>query len=295
MLDVGRANLCGEPGRQREPVTYSQSAGPAPPVTPSPASVSERPTSAIVLIAVLSVLTLALAILGNGNIGLALAPALGFLVLYTIAKVPLRYPWLVYIALVMSLDTPAEPFASGEYNSPLRPIAVALSSQLKNVIPSGALVMSGLDLLIMGTLLVHAIRRAKASPLDRDGYVPTPLPLSVASWLCLVAVMLATVYGIATGGQFRWALWQIQRNMYLPLVFLLSQAVFPSPSNMRPYLKLLVAIACLRSVLAIWLRFDYPEVEYTSSHSDSMLFGTVTCFLLIRLLHGATRREKWLT
>jgi hypothetical protein len=239
--------------------------------------------------------TLALAVLTNGNVVAALAPAFAFLVVYTIVKLPLRYPWLVYMALVMSLDTPAEPFAAGEYRSSLRPIAVALSSQLKNVFPSGALVMSGLDLLIAFTLVVHAVRRAKGSTLDREGYQPTPLPLFIANWACLLAVLVATGWGLATGGAFRWALWQIQRNIYLPLMFLVSVAIFPGPANMRGYLRLLTALACLRSVIAIWLRFQYPEVEYTSSHSDSMLFGTVYCYLIIQLLHGATRRFKWLS
>lgn len=249
----------------------------------------------MVLIGLLGVSTLALAILTNGNIVAALAPAFGFLVLYTIVKVPLRYPWLIYIALVMTLDTPAEPFAEGEYKSPLRPIAVVLSSQLKNVFPSGALIMSGLDLLIVGTLLVHAIRRAKESPLDREDYVPMPLPLFVACWLCLLGVLIPTVYGLAMGGSSRFAIWQIQRNIYLPLVLMLAQAVFPSPGNMKVYLRILVVVACIRAAIAIWLRFDYPKVEYTTSHSDSMLFGTVSCYLLIRLLHGATKGQKWLS
>lgn len=272
-----------------------RSASRAPSVPAQGTATSDRGTGTVVLLAVLAVSTLAVAILTNGNIAATLAPAFAFLLVYTLVKLPLRYPWLVYIALVMTLDTPAEPFATGEYKSPLRPIAVALSSQLKNVFPSGALVMSGLDLFIVGSLLVHAIRRAKGSPLDREGFVPTPFPLFAVNWLCLVAVLIATVFGLATGGVFRFALWQIQRNIYLPLVFVVAQAVFPSPSNFKGYLRLLVGVACIRAFLAIWFRFDYPEVEYTTSHSDSMVFGTVTCFLLIRMLHGATKRETWLS
>ncbi|MES1187733.1 MAG: O-antigen ligase family protein [Myxococcales bacterium] len=256
---------------------------------------SQRPLTPLVLMGFLGVSTLALAVLTNGNVAASLAPVFGFLAVYTVTKLPLRYLWLLYTGLVMSLDTPAEPFAAGEYHSPLRPLAVVLSSQLKNVFPMGALVMSGLDLLIIGTLLVHAARRMRESPLDRDGYVPAPMPLFVANWACLVAVVLATLWGVATGGAFRFALWQIQRNIYLPLVFLIAQAVFPSPANMKPYMRLLIVVACVRSVLAIWLRFDYPEVEYTTSHSDSMVFAIVWCYLLIRLLHGATKREKWIT
>lgn len=255
-------------------------------------SANERPVAALLLMALLAAATLGMAVLTNGNIAGALAPVFGFLFIYAVVKMPLRYLWLVYIALVMTLDSPTEPFASGHYYSPFHPVAVALSAQLKLVVPISALVVSGLDLLIMGTLLLHVVRRIQESPLDREGYVAMPLPLVIAAWLCLGGVVFATVWGLATGGAFRFALWQIQRNIYLPIVLLLGHAIFPGPAQLKPYMRLLIVVACIRSVIAIMLRFDYPEAEYTTSHADSMLFATVTCYQLLRLLHGTSRREK---
>jgi hypothetical protein len=251
--------------------------------------------SAVLLAAVLGVVTLAAIVFSNGNIAVALAPTFAFLFVYAIGRLPLRALWLGYIALVLVLDSPVEGFASDHYHSPFRPLAIILSAQLKTVIPIGALVMSGLDLMIVSTLLLHTLRRFKESRLDRDGYVPTPLPLFVANWLCLLGIVWVTIWGLGNGGNARFVQWQIQRNIYLPLVMMVAHWVFPGPAQMKPFMRLLTIVACIRSVIAIWLRFGFPEAEYTTSHSDSVIFAIVYCFLLLRVFHGATRREKWST
>jgi hypothetical protein len=264
-------------------------------VTQAPQREASRwPLSAVLLATLLGAATLGAAVLGNGNIAVAFAPAFAFLLLYALGKLPLRVLWFGYIALVLLLDSPVEPFAENKYHSPFRPLAIILSAQLKTVIPVGALVMSGLDLMIVSTLILHTIRRLKESPLDRDGYEPTPLPMFVVNWLCLLGIIWVTVWGIGNGGNVRFVQWQIQRNIYLPIVMMVAHWVFPGPAQMKPFMQMLTVIACVRSVIAIWLRFGYPEAEYTTAHSDSVIFAIVFCFLLLRLLHGgATRGEKW--
>jgi hypothetical protein len=255
------------------------------------AAVAERPKGPLILVAVLATLTLLLTIVSNGNVGAALAPTFAFLIVYVFLKVPLRYPWLVYVALVMSLDNPAEPFAAGEYRSPFHTLAVALSGQLKNVIPVGALIISGLDVFLLVTFVLQGVRRARRSTLDRVGYLPTPFPLMLACWLAMGGIALAAILGLATGGSSRFVIWQIQRNIYLPLLILLLQAIFTSPNHFRAYFNVLIGVACVRAVIAIIIRHYWPDEEYTSSHSDSMVFGTVTCLLIARWTHQCTRRD----
>ena len=138
-----------------------------------------RPKGPFVLAGVLGLSTLAVAVLANGNIAIALAPALTFLLGYVLVKVPLRYPWYVYITLVLVLDTPAERFASGEYESPFYPLAVVLSGQIKNVIPVSALFMTGLDVMLVFTLVLHVVRRARNSAVPER---PRPA-LRTVSWV----------------------------------------------------------------------------------------------------------------
>lgn len=239
----------------------------------------------------LALSTLGAVLASNGKWVAAFIPTAAFLVAYTIGKVPLRYPALVVVFLVLTVDTPAEPFGSGKYESPFMPIAQVLMTQWKSFLPSGALVMTGMDVFLIGMLLVHGYRRAIGSTLDRVGFLPLPRPLIATAWLCVAGIMLALVVGLASGGTFRWAQWQVQRNIGLPLMLLVFQATFPSPDNYRPYLKVLIVAAHIRAVLAVILRFKFPHEEYVTSHSDSMLFATVTCMYLLRLILGATPRE----
>ncbi len=244
-------------------------------------------------VALLSLMTLAAIFVTNGNIVVGLAPSILVLVVYAVAKLPLRYPVMFIFAVIFTLDTPAEPFAGGKYQSPLHLVSELLTAQLKHVIPGSGLIITGLDLFIVGAFLLHGYRRATRSKLDRDDYTPTPIPLLVAAWVCLAGIAMAWLLGLATGGSFRFSLWQVQRNLYLPLMFLLFQAAFPSPRQFKPYFAMLIVIACLRSVMALWLREQFPLEEYATSHSDSMLFGTVTCLVVIRLMHGTNRRERF--
>jgi hypothetical protein len=241
----------------------------------------------------LALATLALAVFSDGNLVVTMLPTAAFLVAYVLLKVPLRYAALVYVALVMTLDNPIDRFAEGQYQSPLYSFGTLLTAPFNNVIPVNALVISGMDVFLLAIFLVHAVRRAKGSRLDREGFVAVPLPLVFAAWACLLAVFLAAAWGLSRGGSFRFLQWQVQRNIYLPLFFLLFQAIFPSAENYKSYLKLLLGVACFRAVLAVVLSRLFPEASYATSHADSMVFGTAFCLIVLRLLHGPSAREFW--
>lgn len=261
------------------------------PGTLAPEQPKRPPLKIVALIAVLFLASLGTAAVSNGRIVAAVAPTLAFLVVLVLWKIPLRYSMYTVIFLIMTVDTPAEPFASGLWKSPLQPIALFLMSQLKNMLPSGALVMTGFELFVWGVLLVNGWRRARGSLLDRDDYVPLPRPVIIGSWLYVSAMLLASVLGLAAGGQFRWLLWQVQRNVGLPVALFAFAAAFPSPRGYSTYMRLLAIAAHIRAVLAVVLRFKFPDVEYTTSHSDSMLFATVTCYYLCRVNAGVSRGE----
>ncbi len=257
------------------------------PATPAPKA-SKGP---LVLAVVLALTTLLVAILTNGNVAATLGPTAAFLVIYAIVKLPIRYTWFAYIWLVLSLDTPPEQFAGGKYKSPFYTVALLLTGQLKAVLGVSALVMTGLDIFLLSSFVLTSIRRAQGSRLDCDDYIRLPRPILFASWAALLGIVWATGLGLATGGAFRFAQWQIERNVYLPLVLLVVQAVFPGPKSFKPFTRVLIGAALVRAVIAILLRQQFPEEEYTSSHSDSMLFGTVTVLLVLRLADRPTKRD----
>jgi hypothetical protein len=72
---------------------------------------------------------------------------------------------------------------------------------------------------------------------------------------------------------------------------MLAGSILPSPKIYQSFARLLVIASCFKEVLAIVLRFKFPDVEYTTSHSDSMIFGTTTCMLLFNLYQRWDRRS----
>lgn len=252
----------------------------------SEAEVSLRPSvlapyRPLLLVLVLMLLTLGALIAGNGNIAVALAPSVGFVVLYALCKLPLRIPvfGLIIVGFMFQTDNGA---LAGHYQPGWLVIGQPLLQQLKHTIPVGALVFTGFDVALIFLFLLYAYRRATRSRIDwRDGEVAMPLPLMVAAWSVLAGCGVVFIWGLLNGGSFRFALWQIQALIRLPLVFLLLQFALPRPGAYRQLAVIILATACFRSLLAIYLRGRFPGEEYATSHSDSMSFAVATCILVI--------------
>jgi hypothetical protein len=193
------------------------------------------------------------------------------------------------------LEIPGDLFAGGQWKSPVAILGGILFDQLKHSLRLPGVILTGFDLVLVGLFALHAYRRATGSTIDRHGLVPIPFPILLGCWATLTACAFSFIWGMAHGGSFRFSLWQIQRVVYLPLVFLLLLASFPSPQIYKALAKILIAAALIRSLAAIYLRTLFPVDEYVTTHADSMMFATVTCFLVIRFLEERNRRSLgWL-
>ncbi len=244
------------------------------------------------LVGLLAVTSLALVVITSNPL-LGLVPTLGCGLVYGVCKLPLRIPMLVLFAGVFVLEIPGDMFAGGSWKSPFAIIGALLFGQLKTTLGIGALVITGFDLCMVGLFLLYAYRRATGNTIDRQGAVPVPMPLVWASWGVLAGCMFSWAWGMAHGGSFRFSLWQVQRIIYVPLVFLLMLVSFPNQQIHKAMAKIMIAAACIRAALAIYLRTLFPDYEYVTTHPDSMMFATVTCFLVIRFLEERSRRSFW--
>ncbi len=251
----------------------------------------ERAWGLWLLVCVLVVTTLALLVVANGNPAAALAPTLGFALIYGLCKLPLRVPVLVLFFSAFVLEIPSDIVANGKWKSPIAIVGALLFGQLKATLNVGALVFMGIDVVLILLFAIHAYRRATGNTIDRQGAVALPMPLLYAAWASLGACIFAFLWGMAHGGSFRFSLWQIQRVIYIPLVFMLMLASFPRAQIYHTLAKLLIVAACLRSVLAIYLRRLFPFDEYATTHPDSMLFAIASCILIIRFLEERNRRS----
>jgi hypothetical protein len=241
------------------------------------------------LLAGLSLATLAALIVGNGNPAVALAPVAGFLVVYALTRLPLRVPALILIACGFIFENPSDQLAEGKWESPVRIVGALLFAQLKHVIPVGALVITGFDVVLVLLAGIYVYRRSVRSTIDTRGAVSTPRPLVYAAWASLLGCAFSFVWGMAHGGVFRFSLWQIQRVIYVPLVFLLLQAAIPHAGYYKTIGRIIIGCACFRAALAIYIRGVVPEVDYATTHHDSMLFAVATFILLVSVLEVRSR------
>jgi hypothetical protein len=237
----------------------------------------------------LVVLTCTAAVISDGNLAVTIAPLAAALLLYVLIKLPIRYTALAMMFASLVLENPPENFAEDRWKSPIAPLGALLLAQLKYTIPSGALIFTGADLLLLFLFSLYLFRRTVDSRVDVHDALPIPRPLLYASWAYLGAVVLALAWGLVTGGSGRWANWQIQRVVYLPIMFLFMQIAIPGPKFFPLLGRLIMLAACIRAVLAIYVRHLFPQASYTTTHADSMLFATATCMLVITLLEKRDR------
>jgi len=116
---------------------------------------------------------LAGALLG-GNPLIALLPVLAFVALYVLLKLPLRVPLTVMMFVGLTFENPGDVPAVGLWQSPLYDLGKLLLAQLKHSFGSGALVMTGSDLILLLLFFVYLGRRIAGSTLDTRGATRSP-------------------------------------------------------------------------------------------------------------------------
>jgi len=237
----------------------------------------------------LTLVTIALAIMTDGNVGVIAAPTSAVIVVYLLVKVPLRHSAAALMLAGLTLENPPELPAADLWRSPLYPIGAILLSQLKGFVPG--MVMTGSDLVMALLVGVYVYRRVRGSTMDTEGAIRTPRPLMLAALAYLAGVVLATCWGMITGGDFKYVLWQLQRTTYMPLMFMFIQTAFPGLQYRKSLARLIVGAACIRAMMAIYVRLKFPDAPYGTTHADSMLFATASCIILILFIEKQDRQN----
>ena len=250
------------------------------------------PAALFVLVAVA---TLAAIWLGDGDAALALTPALLTLLVAAISAFPLRIPLFVLLALAWLVESPIENFANHLAVPPWAMIGEVLWGKLNRAVPSMQwLVFSGFDVLLVVFAAVIVYRHRARSRLDRTGWVDTPRPLGWMALLTLAALAWIALFGLATGGSFRFTLWQVIKFLYLPIVFLLMREGLRDASDGLVAGKILLAVGAVRAVTAIVLRQMFPStwaMPHATTHPDSVLFATCIGIAIAVCLEWPTRRN----
>ena len=253
----------------------------------------------VLVAAALSVATLAGLVAGDGNVALALGPAVVFALGYAAWRLPLRWPLLALSFAALTLENPADVPAQGLWKSPLYTAGALLLAHVNVTLPHKWMLFSGLDLVLVFLLLAIAWRTAERSPIDGPPRL-APRPLRLFAVATLAAAAWAWVYGVLRGGaDVSSSLWQVERVVYLPVLFFVFQSAI-RPRDTPALAKVLVGAACLKALVALWVRSHVApppgqtELAYATTHPDSMLFAGAACVLVALHVEHRDRKHKLL-
>jgi hypothetical protein len=232
------------------------------------------------------IVSIALAI-GGTPVGVAASVLVYLIVASIMVRIPIRYSLMGLTFLAFVLENPGDTPAQGIYQSPIFPVGAVLLTHLNTVDRSVSafswMSFSGMDICLVTLIVIAWIRKASGSTIDGRNRVPGPRPLVRLAYLSLGGMLLIWVHGLARGGDFGFSLWQLDRVMYLPTIFLLYNHALQGPEDLRALARVLLSAAIFKAIWAfivINTVFLYPNWEtggirlsYATTHHDSMLFA----------------------
>jgi O-antigen ligase len=254
----------------------------------------------VTLVGLFALVTIAGVVVSDGNLVVAVAPVAVVGFIYLLWHVPLRYPAIALLFLGLTLENPGDDTASGLWKSPLYPVGALLLGHWNLTFPVKALFFSGMDLLLVFFFAITLHRRLTRSPIDRVGFVETASPMRFFSALTIFGAFVLEGWGILRGGMdFDSSLWQVQRIIYLPLLFFLFHYALRGPRDQAAVGKAIILAACVRAIAAWCIRqFVTPNsierMPTATSHPDSMLFAGAFCLCVVLFIEIPSRKHALL-
>lgn len=233
------------------------------------------------------------ALLDNAAAAWLLAPGYVGGALYAAARAPLRYSLYVLTFCALTVEKPTE---MPSWGSPFFPIGSVMFLHIKNITGVSFLFLSGMEYLIIFLLGVTLLRKATGSKIDDRHRIPVPAPMIKLAYVSLAGSAFVWIHGLATGGDFSKSLWQLEKVIYLPIVFLLCDRGLQGPRDHVVLAKIVLASAVLRALLAVYIaKVVYPpdpvtgelQIAHATSHHDSVLFAFASLILILMVIERA--------
>lgn len=208
----------------------------------------------------------------------ALLPMVGAILLWVLAKVPVRYPVLILLAILLIVDCAVENPYSGLWQSPLSFVGRLFFINLNVVTGVPGLGFTLIDIGVFGLIVLYVYRQAVGLKTDPK-MTPLPRPLVMALLLVLATIAWMYIWGLVRGGDPRPAKWQLQKLLLLPMFVLLFNVAIRGPEDFRLLGRIIVAAAFTKAFLgAFFIVFiARPQglyTEYATTHSDTMIYIT---------------------
>jgi len=253
------------------------------------------PPEAKLAFVVLLVIASIASALGVGVIGWIVAPICVLLGWFAILRAPLRSTMLVLMFFALVLENPSEQPGAGQFQTPFAYIGALMLAHFKLTVGWGPI--GGMDLMLMAAIAAYFLQRRSGG----NG-VPTPRPMIRLAHATYATIAFTLLIGKMRGGEMQWAVWQMDRVMYLPTVFLLCQAAFSGPKDYLAVGKVALSASLVRAAQAMLVRAVVtttvnPEtgensLPYATTHNDSMLFAVGSVILVSLLLERAGKKTS---
>ncbi|HTM31481.1 MAG TPA: O-antigen ligase family protein [Vicinamibacterales bacterium] len=269
----------------------------AAPRVPSPAGLIPP-----VMVVAFALGTLLAAVLSVDFAGVVATLLLGA-VLMAAWVLPLRAPLLFVMFVGLAVDRPGD--TDGQWASAFQTIGGVLFQNLNKVIGVEALKFSGVFLLLVCLLLVRGTRVLSGRVADTPSAIGAAPPLRWGIVVAVVSLTVITIEGWLSGGDIQMAKIQVQAYLQLLAVAYLFSVSLRGTRDYQTAGKAIVAAACVKACMAIWVRMTVPdtyvnsfgattELEYATNHGDSLLFACAIGVLAGPLLYQPRRRHlRW--
>jgi hypothetical protein len=239
--------------------------------------------------------------IGDDTVGMLLSPLVVLPLIYAACKAPLRHSMLGIMFLALTLENPAENPACGLWKSPFWTVGALFLTHINKTVDIPVLgSMAGIDVFLIVLLLVAWYRKQTGSTIDRAGRVPTPEPLTKLALLSLVGTVWITVVGMARGGNFSMALWQIDKVIHLPIIFLLFSMGLRGPKDHKAVAKVIVGAALIKAILAVYIvnvvvlpldeNGEEGTLNWALTHNDSVLFAMAFVILVSLIMERVGKK-----
>jgi hypothetical protein len=216
---------------------------------------------------------------------------------------PLQVPLLVVMFVGLAVDRPGD--AEGRWASPFVTIGGLLFQNVNKVVGIEALKFSGVSVLLACLLIVRCYRVLSGRVHDSKDSRELAAPVIWGMLIAGLTIGFHVLVGWLRGGDIQMAKIQVQGYLQLLAAAYLFGVSLRGPRDYRLAGKVIVAAACIKAAMAIWIRFVLPpafpnsfgvmtEMEYATSHGDSLLFACAIIVLVGPLIHRPQARQlRW--
>ena len=263
------------------------------------------PLAAVVPAAMMIVIGLATcvaAVLSNDLSGVVATVLFGG-VLMAAWVAPLRVTPLIVMFVGLAVDRPGD--AEERWASPFITIGSLVFHNLNKVVSVEALKFSGAFLLLASLLMVRGHRIVCGRVRDTTDSHQLAAPVVWGIVVAVLTIAFSILSGWLRGGDIQMAKIQVQVYLQLLAAAYLFGVSLRGPRDYRIAGRLIVAAACIKAAMAVWIRFTLPspyltsdgvmtEMAYATSHGDSLLFACAIIVLFVPLLYRPRARQlRW--